>query len=80
MSKQQDPWPVPNTLKEARALYVELEEQKRWADRQARDEGRPKEWARKAGELSETIVDAQERLVARYGDAVKRSSRRKMEP
>ena len=80
MSKQQDLWPVPDTLKEARALYAELEEQKGWADRQARDEGRSKEWARKAGGLYDLIVVAQERLVARYGEAVKRASRREREP
>ena len=35
MSKQQDPWPVPDTLSEARALYADLEEQKRDVDRGA---------------------------------------------
>ena len=83
MSKQQDPWTVPDTLEEARTLYADLEEQKRWTDRQAREEGRRQRekpsrlrsryWVQQAENLYSDILEAQERLVARYGDAVKRA-------
>lgn len=83
MSKQLDPWAVPDTLEAARALYADLEEQKRWTDQQAREEGRrqlekparlrTRYWVQQAENLYSDILDAQERLVTRYGDAVKRS-------
>lgn len=82
MSKQQDPWSVPDTLEEACALYADLEEQKHWTGQQAREEGRrqlekpsrlrSRYWVQQAENLYTDILEAQERLIARYSDAVKR--------
>jgi ABC-type tungstate transport system substrate-binding protein len=82
MSKQ-NPWPIPDTLVEARALYADLEAQYRDVDREAREMARVERekparlrsasWIRQADELMAAIIEAQERLVARYGDAVKRT-------
>lgn len=83
MMRNKEPWPVPETLGEARTLYADLEAQKRDVDREVRDMARAerekpprlrrKEWIQHAEGLYDAIVDAQERLVARYGEQVKRS-------
>lgn len=82
MSKKKEPWPVPDTLAEVRALYADLEAQRRDVDREARDMARAerekparlrnKYWIGKAEDLYGAILEAQERLVKRYGDEVKR--------
>jgi hypothetical protein len=81
VSNQQDAWPVPDTLEAARVLYADLEEQRHWTDQQAREEGRlqrekparlrSRYWIQQAENLYSAILEAQERLVSRYGDAVK---------
>jgi hypothetical protein len=85
MSKQQEPWPVPDTLEAARALYADLEAQKRHVDREARataraEESKPPRLRRRenglqhAEALYDAIVSAQKQLIARYGEAVKRAA------
>lgn len=83
MSKQ-DPWRVPDTLEEARALWHDLEAQRRDVDREAREMARVERekparrrttyWIGQAEHLLEAIIEAQERLVTRYGEQVKRST------
>ena len=83
MSKtKQEPWSTPDTLEEARKLYADLEEQHRDVDHEAREMARierqkparlrNKYWIAQAENLYEAILEAQERLIARYGEAVKR--------
>jgi hypothetical protein len=82
--QEKEPWPVPDTLAEARTLYADLEAQRRDVDREVRDMARAERakparlrrryWIGQAEGLYDAIVDAQERLIARYGDAVKRAA------
>lgn len=84
MSQHQDLWAVPDTLVEACALYADLEAQRCDVDREARAMARSQREKparlrstyriRQAECLYEAIIDAQKRLVARYGDAVKRTA------
>ncbi|HLW02742.1 MAG TPA: hypothetical protein VKT82_29070 [Ktedonobacterales bacterium] len=85
MSKRQEPWPVPDTLEAARALYADLESQKRDIDRETRATARAEQekpprlrrnedWIRQAEAQYDAIVAEQKRLIARYGEAIKRAA------
>jgi hypothetical protein len=75
-------WPRVETLAEARALYADLEQQKRDVDGELREMGRAARakpvrlrsnyWIRRAELLYTAICDEQKRLLARYGAVVKR--------